>query len=106
MDLTTDQKPKQQTLGCLRVGKRALGLHASTKLPVKPLNDVGGAKRFPLTLGKTVKGEQLLPAFLQTCSNLRGQPLPLQDKFPIVAVPVESDIFKYRQLTIGPQRKV
>src|SRR3989338_6255084 len=83
MDLTADQKSKQQTFRCLRVRKRALGFHPSSKLPVKPLNDIGRAQRLPLALGKAVKGEQLLSTFLQTRSDLRGQLLPLQDKFPI-----------------------
>src|ERR1044071_6069379 len=57
LDLTTDDQAEQQTLCCARIGQRTLGLHPAAKLPIEPLDGIGGTKRFPLAFRKTVEGQ-------------------------------------------------
>jgi hypothetical protein len=60
LDLTTDDQAEQQTLCCARVGQRTLGPDPEAKLPIEPLDGIGGAKRFPVALGKAVKSSATL----------------------------------------------
>src|SRR5262249_46927317 len=83
MNLTTDDQPKQQKLSGLGTRQRALSLHSSAKLPVEPLNRIGGAKRFPLAVGKTVECQQLFSSLFQAHHYFGNEFFPLHNKLPI-----------------------
>src|SRR5215471_9360115 len=88
MDLTADDQPEQQELGCRRTRQRTLGLHSATKLPVKPFNGVGSAKGFPLAVGKTVECQQFLSRLFQAYHYLGSSFFPLHNKCSIRFVPL------------------
>src|SRR5262249_40734667 len=83
MNLTTDDQPKQQKLSGLGTRQRALSLPSSAKLPVEPLNRIGGAKRFPLAVGKTVECQQLFSSLFQAHHYFGNEFFPLHNKLPI-----------------------
>jgi hypothetical protein len=51
--------PNSKSSAGLGTRQRALRLHSSAKLSIEPLNGIGGAKRFPLAVRKTVERQQL-----------------------------------------------
>src|SRR3989304_2478413 len=58
LDMSIEQQPKKQQFRRLGIGKRALGLNPSAKLPIQTFNNVSSTKRLPLALREAVEGQQ------------------------------------------------